>query len=238
VGATLAIAGGLSAATGTVYTVGVDHRTGRLIRVPARHFSRAVAARSIPPAPVRAKIVEAREIRPIEPEATGRRETFQGSLNDLISQTAYRYGIRPSFVHAVIKAESNYDPRAVSHKGAVGLMQLMPQTARKFGVRNRFDPVENIDGGVRYLRHLLDQYADKDLALAAYNAGEGAVERYGGVPPYLETRLFVPRVLRYYARFRVLDEPAPAQRAKRLAGPRIIQSTDQAGVIHYATETQ
>ncbi len=105
----------------------------------------------------------------------------------------------PRLVKALIQVESGFDPRAVSRRGALGLMQLMPATASRLGVRNPFDPEENLRGGVRELRRLIDRYAgDIVLALAAYNAGEGAVARYGGVPPYPETRGYIDRILTIY----------------------------------------
>ena len=98
-------------------------------------------------------------------------------------------------MHSVIRAESNYNALAVSNKGAMGMMQLIPSTARRFGVRNPFDPKQNIEGGVRYLRFLLDYYKnDYQKTIAAYNAGEGAVDRYQGIPPFLETRNYVYQV--------------------------------------------
>jgi soluble lytic murein transglycosylase-like protein len=121
----------------------------------------------------------------------------------LISHTARRHGLDHSLVRAVIKVESDFNPTAISSKGARGLMQLMPGTARDLGVRDCFDPVENVDGGVRYLRMLLDFFdGDLPLALAAYNAGKEAVIQHGGIPPYPETREYVSKVLYYYDLFR------------------------------------
>jgi len=116
--------------------------------------------------------------------------------DDVIDHHANQHGIRPDLVRAVIQVESAFNPRARSHKGAMGLMQLMPATARDLGVRNAYDPLENIRGGVAYLHSLLDQFnGNEELALAAYNAGAGAVNKYGGtVPPYRETRDYVTRI--------------------------------------------
>ena len=121
-----------------------------------------------------------------------------------IIQTASKtYGVEPSLVHAVISAESAYNQYAVSRTGAMGLMQLMPDTARRYGVQNMMDPTQNIQGGVRYLADLLVMFKGRiDLAIAAYNAGENAVIRYGHtIPPYAETRTYVPRVLAFYRTF-------------------------------------
>jgi hypothetical protein len=116
----------------------------------------------------------------------------------IINSCALEYGVDKSLVKAVIHAESGYDPNAVSAKGASGLMQLMPNTARSLKVSNSLDPAENIRGGVRYLRFLLDTFrGDESLALAAYNAGLSRVAQYGGVPPYAETRNYVAKVLQY-----------------------------------------
>jgi hypothetical protein len=113
-----------------------------------------------------------------------------------INEIAERYGVDPALIHAVIDAESAFNPWAVSRKGAQGLMQLMPRTASALGVRDSFNPRENIEGGVRHLRYLLDRYpGNVSLALAAYNAGEGAVDYYGGVPPYAETQQYVQKIL-------------------------------------------
>jgi soluble lytic murein transglycosylase-like protein len=116
-------------------------------------------------------------------------------FDDFVVAHAQRHSLRPELVRAVIQVESGYNPSATSPKGAMGLMQLMPATARALGVRNPYDPEDNIRGGTAYLRKLLDKYeGNEQLALAAYNAGSGAVDRYGTVPPYRETRDYVRRV--------------------------------------------
>lgn len=118
----------------------------------------------------------------------------------MIDEVASRNQLHPELLHAVIRAESAYDPRAVSSAGAVGLMQLMPETAKRYGVRNRRDPASNLDGGARYLRDLMQLFEhDVKLALAAYNAGENAVVEHGNrIPPFAETRHYVSKVLKYY----------------------------------------
>ena len=124
--------------------------------------------------------------------------------DDLISRASRKYNVDSALVKAVIKAESNFDHKAVSRKGARGLMQLMPATANSLEVRDSFHPEKNIDGGVRYLRYLLNIFrGDLSLALAAYNAGEAAVARYNySIPPFRETQTYVQRVLHYFARYR------------------------------------
>lgn len=122
-----------------------------------------------------------------------------GDLRELAVAVARRHGIDPDLVLAVVGVESAFRPEAVSPKGAQGLMQLMPSTAAALGVKDALDPAENLDGGVRHLGSLLTLYGgDLRRALAAYNAGEGAVTRHGGVPPYRETRAYVKRVLERY----------------------------------------
>lgn len=119
-------------------------------------------------------------------------------FEQLIKTCSAKYGVNPSLVKAVIHAESGYNPNAVSSKGASGLMQLMPATARSLKVADRFNPKDNVEGGVKYLRFLLDTFrGDVSLAVAAYNAGLTKVAKYGGIPPYNETRTYVSRVLSY-----------------------------------------
>ena len=142
--------------------------------------------------------------------APGRKPLFGTAYDDLIEREAKRSNLDASFVSALIRAESNYEPRAVSRKGARGLMQLMPATARRLSVRKPFDPAANVRGGVQYLRELVDRFGPRpDLVLAAYNAGEGAVESFGGVPPYRETIAYVNRILGWW---RPADVAASAPR--------------------------
>ncbi|MBI4446749.1 MAG: lytic transglycosylase domain-containing protein [Acidobacteria bacterium] len=117
----------------------------------------------------------------------------------LINNYSIQYGVDQNLVRAIMEVESNFDPRAISPKGCIGLMQLHPDTATRFGVRNIFDPAENIEGGIRYLQYLLGYFkGNLRLVLAAYNAGENAVIRYQGIPPYRETRDYVRRVTTLY----------------------------------------
>ena len=127
-----------------------------------------------------------------------------GRFSDEIIAAAIDHRVDPELITAVISVESAFDPLARSHVGAQGLMQLMPATARELGVADVWDPEQNIDGGTRYLARLLRKYDDTELALAAYNAGETAVERYRGIPPYQETQSYVRKVVETYRRYRGL----------------------------------
>lgn len=138
--------------------------------------------------------------RPRQEEPTpvdgGEWRAWAGEFADIIHEAARTYDLDPVLLAAVMRIESNFDPFAVSPKGACGLLQLIPATARRFGVGDVFDPAENVHGGARYLQWLMARYdGDTRLALAAYNAGENAVDRYGGIPPYRETQNYVRKVL-------------------------------------------
>jgi soluble lytic murein transglycosylase-like protein len=150
-----------------------------------------------------------------------------GDLRELVHRLSAEEGLDPKLVDSVVRVESGYNPGAVSHKGALGLMQLMPDTARRLDVDDPFDPEQNVRGGVRELDRRLERYSGNlQLALAAYNAGEGAVERHRGIPPFEETRDYVARVMSLYTgeSFRLSDG--------RLISPvRIVRDADGRAVI-------
>lgn len=144
----------------------------------------------------RIRTIESRfgiNLAPVPPPRTAR--GAPGAFGDIIESAARRYGLDPALVRAIIEAESGFNPQATSPRGAAGLMQLMPATQAALGVRNPYDPAQNVEAGVRYLAGLVRRFGDVAIALAAYNAGPNAVQRYGGIPPYAETRAYVNRVL-------------------------------------------
>lgn len=177
-----------------IYAYTAPDGTVSLSNVPAdERYTVLVAApqQQVPAAPA---------ARAAEPAAG---QAGKAHYDKVVEEASRAYGLDAALIHAVIAVESSYNPKAVSKKGAAGLMQLMPGTAKRYGVADAFDPVQNVSGGARYLRDLLDMFdSDVSLALAAFNAGEHAVMKYGKrIPPYRETLRYVPRVLGYYERY-------------------------------------
>jgi soluble lytic murein transglycosylase-like protein len=179
----------LAAAEGTVSlsNVPTDARYTVLIAAP-QQATAAPAANAVKPAPAFAR---------------------KARYDRMVEEVSRTYGLESALLHAVISVESRYNPKALSKKGAAGLMQLMPGTAKRYGVADAFDPAQNLRGGAKYLRDLLKMFdSDVSLALAAFNAGEHAVVKHGRrIPPYRETLRYVPKVLDYYQRYRVAARP-------------------------------
>ena len=152
-------------------------------------------------------MMEERKPSILSPSNPAYRKLSKQKFDEMISTTASKYGIDPHLVRAIVKAESDYDETAVSKKGAKGLMQLMPETASRMGVKDIHNPAENVEGGIKYLSKLLKMFDwQVPLAVAAYNAGENAVVKYGNrVPPYNETQTYVKRVLHYYSLYKGSD---------------------------------
>jgi soluble lytic murein transglycosylase-like protein len=155
------------------------------------------------------------------------RATDRTELRRMVSRVSEDSGLDPRLVDALVRVESDYDPRAVSRRGAMGLMQLMPETARRLEVEDPFDPEENVRGGTRELSRLVDRYAGNlQLALAAYNAGEGAVAQHRGIPPFAETRNYVARILSLYT-----GRPYSLSGAYRAAPVRLVRGPEGTAVI-------
>jgi soluble lytic murein transglycosylase-like protein len=214
---------------GTVrYEVKADRRTGQLIRRAVVVSPRVITPMAVAPGAAPASAQQA-----------------ERKIDQMVRDAAKQYQVDPLLVHAVIAVESNYNPHAVSPVGAQGLMQLMPGTARQLGVRNAFDAEENIRAGVKHLRDLQDQYKDDRLALAAYNAGAGAVKKYGWIPPYRETQDYVYKVGKKYGDARKALAANPIQTAAASPQPEVAQPpqhrpievfTDPEGRIHMRTK--
>ncbi len=177
--------------------------------------------------------IESYEPAPSDPQGAAAPKPKTMDLKAIVAEVSAQNQLDADFIASVIAAESANNPHAVSPKGAQGLMQLMPGTASKLGVKDSFDPAENVDGGVRYLRQLLEQYHfDVAKALAAYNAGPGRVQQYNGVPPYRETHAYVARIIRDYNRKKLAQQKAQAQQhgaeaaKSKLAQSELAPSTD------------
>jgi soluble lytic murein transglycosylase-like protein len=170
-----------------------------------------------------------RSFRPNPSAASG---FVPADIDKLVEQTASRFQVDPELVRAIVRVESGYDPKAVSSKGAMGLMQLIPATAQRFGVANPFDPKQNLEGGVNYLKYLMTLFGgDLALSLAAYNAGEHTVQRSGGIPAIPETQNYVRKITSIY---QTGDAPAPAKTAtKEPPKAPITRYVDEYGVVHF-----
>jgi soluble lytic murein transglycosylase-like protein len=205
----------------------VDEQGNLVFTNPLAPAPRAVSSKvaAMPSSSPRAANASTRSVAAIKtiPEAPMAPE----DLDAMVQKTAQRYHVDPKLVRAVISAESNWNAAAVSSKGALGLMQLIPGTAQRLGVGNAFDPAQNVDAGVRYLSMLLERYnGDLNKALAAYNAGPGVVDRFGGVPNFPETRHYVQKVTATY--FRPGSEP-PAR-------PSIYREVEADGRVVFTNE--
>ena len=207
----------------TTTVVRADARSGRLIRA----------------AVVTSRVVPEKVIAPTPPPAPKAEPESSATVNDLVANIARRHNVEPSLVDSVIRVESNYNPNAISSAGAMGLMQLIPSTAQRFGVSNTFHPEQNIEGGVRYLKYLMELYrGDERLALAAYNAGEGAVAKYKGIPPYPETQNYVYQVGKKLGQSRVAEKKAQAEspaKKPEIRAPVIEKSVDAEGREYFRT---
>lgn len=173
--------------------------SGGVVQLPSDRIERIFDDEVAPPADVQAA-EDALGVRSWRFDEQ-RKPLFSSKYDQLIIDAAKKFDVDAALVSAVIKAESDYNPKIVSHKGAQGLMQLMPATAKRFGVTNAFDPVQNVHGGTKYLRWLLDKFeGNAEHAVAAYNAGEGNVWKYKGIPPFRETITYVKRIARHFER--------------------------------------
>ncbi len=185
------------------------------VDVPTSEIEHFEAAPDPPPAPSASNSVNTAASRPSPFARAGQNVVPKANLGDIINSASDHYRLDRDLVNSVIKAESGFNVRAVSPKGAQGLMQLMPGTASKLGVPNAFDPQANVEGGTRYLRELLERYNfDLVKALAAYNAGPQRVEQFGGVPPYYETRAYVARIVKDFNKKKAAQKKATSSPTK------------------------
>jgi hypothetical protein len=216
--------------------VKADPRTGKLVRSVVV-TSRPVATRTI--------VAQAAAAQSTA-EAVVEAAPLPTNFDEVLEQIAAENALSPILMRSVIKVESNYNPFAVSSKGAMGLMQLMPETARRFSVADVFNPIDNMKGGAKYLRFLLDLFnGDNRLAVAAYNAGEKAIAKYGDVPPYPETQMYVFLVAREIEAAQkaaaviaaaAAAKPAAAKPETKPAEPHIQEIVDSAGVVHFVAK--
>lgn len=188
---------------GDITRLFVDGDNSSFVDIPTAEIDHFETAPDLPTAPVKVQPLNQAAAQPID-------------LNEVIQSASGTYRLDPDLVNSVIRAESGFNVRAVSPKGAQGLMQLMPKTASQLGVQNAFDPQANVEGGTRYLRELLERYNfDLIKALAAYNAGPQRVEQYGGVPPYYETKAYVASIIRDFNKKKLVAKAATQSATKK-----------------------
>lgn len=210
-----------------------DPRTGKLVR------SMVVSPRAVAEKRIAETVLPAHVVGPDTPAPAAQEPADHAAgIDAAVERIAAEHSLPPQLIHSVIKVESNYNPHAVSNKGALGLMQLIPSTARRFGVSDAFNPIQNIQGGAKYLRYLLDLFdGSYPLALAAYNAGEAAVARYGGIPPYAETQNYVILVRKQLEKAAAAAKaaPAPAIEAKETGPAHIVEEVQADGSVRYVS---
>ena len=222
---------------GTITRLYVDGDNSSFVDIPTEEIDHFEAL------PVEAAAIDSKKDEPAsypELQALAGKVGQPLDLNEVIKTASGTYRLDPDLVNSVIRAESGFNVRAVSPKGAQGLMQLMPRTASDLGVRNAFDPRANVDGGTRYLRELLERY-DFDLikALAAYNAGPQRVEQYGGVPPYYETKAYVARIVRDFNKKKLAAKTATQPATQKTSASKSAATSASATKQHKsAPQTQ
>jgi soluble lytic murein transglycosylase-like protein len=213
---------------GTITRLYVDGDDSSFVDVPTEEIDHFEAS------PIEAPALAPRPDQPAShPELQAENAGQPLDLSEVIKAASGTYRLDPDLVNSVIRAESGFNVRAVSPKGAQGLMQLMPQTASELGVQNAFDPRANVEGGTRYLRELLEHY-DFDLikALAAYNAGPQRVEQYGGVPPYYETKVYVARIVRDFNKKKLAAKTASQSVTQKNSGSKPTGTRASAAKTH------
>jgi len=190
------------------------------IEIPTDQIERFEKDTAPDPVPVKAQPAVFRNAAPPRAALQAHATVSPVNMNQMVNGAGERHQIDPDFINSVIRAESGFNSRAVSKKGALGLMQLMPQTASQLGVTNSFDPNANVEGGTKYLRELLEKYNfDVVKALAAYNAGPKRVDQYRGVPPYYETHAYIARIIRDFNRQKLAENPALGRKAATHSSP-------------------
>ena len=236
---------GLTAASGYGAGPGAPQRLTSVVRPDVR-TGKLVRSVVVSPKPVSQVQVGSTVVAPraMDAAAPAPAPAPPVNIDEAVQRIAAEHALPPQLIHSVIKVESNYNTRAVSNKGAQGLMQLIPATARRFGVNDAFNPVENIQGGAKYLRYLLDLYGGNyPLALAAYNAGEGAVSRHRGIPPYAETQNYVIQVKRQLeqamkpaaANASAAPTVPPTVEARNAAPAHIVEIVEADGSVRYVS---